>query len=1085
MTHKRLINVAILLDDHGADVRQGARPGMDGAVLATLKSAIKSRSSFIFVTGSTLQQYSKSKDLETNFDQAWEIYESKDPKASLFILIPEAYKNKVIAAWKKSKWIPPDKKITPAASTAALGLNIYDKKYFEKRTIEDIQTKTMPERSKSVPAITTALVKNKHGGFFNFYLSGHGGATTPTAKGSIASLSIADYQNLIQFLQKNCSVNLLVVLSCYGGGTHLFTSYPQATQLKFLKRDFLIVHYGTTDNPILLGRVNFLDFFQNIEEFEEEKRGIKFKGAQKPSVTLETILLSLYSPEFQKDPRFDFLLGNTPYALLPNSQIIVPINIFPEKINFLSYTKVMAHYFDNTNIVVDKDILFLSPSLIPATIKILKPHPDPAIVSAFPGSGIHFLKEIDITTIAIKPVQFIQTSFLKANLIIKSEAQKIFIIKKLRYKDGSKIKELNNIVLIIPGADTTPTQIVGGPKYYEDIIYQLAYEQSVNNKHLYAQAELHGKYSKKERAIILQGDFQPKPIQKSRYESAQESFDLIANAIKAHTLVGYLETDPQTIRQFPLLAGQKDYRSLIINMASLMDSKLLQEEKELNPWDFVWGKVGFLQPPPILPKEFGIPRPKEPIAKRREEQERFQELSDKIDYMLNKELFLRTIALFLAGQEVWGKLLLKVSIQQKQITPQQIDALLNVGLDLFPIRPRTYSKKELFERLINREFITEQQRATAKILFSVDQYPGKTLLEILINNKLITPQQAETAQRLFLTDKKYSGGKYSGETLLEILIDKKLIPLKQAATLLRAAGDWRHEPERRSFASTVKSLLMDNNLITIDQMMETITGYGAEELLKLIINNKLITEYDVEHTQTLFTTAMAWLKEGNTTPGGTLLKLLLDNQLLTPTQIITIFDTAMTQIKIGEISSGLSFLEHVTRSKHITQKQINMLFTIAMTWLSKDEESYGRTLLKGLINNRRITKNDTEKVETIRDSAVKLLKMNKILGKTLLKLLIDNQLVTPKQITTLFDAAFDAAMTQIKTGKISSGLDLIEDITKSKHITPKQIETLFTTAMTWLSKGEKYYGRTLLELLIDNELLSIEDEKKAKKALGV
>jgi len=871
MSHKRLINVALFLDERGGDIWQAKSSGKDGVILAELKSAIKSSSSFIFVTGSTLQQYSKSKDLEKNFDQVWEIYESKAPKASLFILIPEAYKNKVIAAWKKSKWIPAAKKIAPAESTAALGLNIYDKKHFEKRTIKDIQTKKMAPTSKSVPAITIALVKNKrdkHGGFFNFYITGHGGATTQTERGSIASLSIADYQDLIQFLQKNCSVNLLVVLSCYGGGTHLFTSYPQATQLKFLKRDFLIVHYGTTDNPLRLTRkLNFVEFFQNIEEFEQRTGG----------VTLETILLSLYSPRAQKSP--NILLGNTPYALLPNSQIIVPINIFPEEINFLSYTKVMAHYFADKDIVMkaDKAVFLLFPTLIPATMKGVKR--GASLLSASPGSGMHFFKEIDTTSVSTDPLDFLTSTFIWATIPLRSKAQKIFIIKKLKYRYRREMKELNNIVLIVPGVD-----IMG------NAIYQLAYEQSVNHTNLYTQAELRGKYSERTRFIMLQGKFQPKVTQKSKYESAKESFDLITNAIKKHTLVGYLETDPQTIRQFPLLAGQKDYRSLIINIASLMDSKLLQERKELTPWDFVWGKVGFLQPPPRS-REFGIRYPGEPIAKRREKQKFFQDLSDKINQMLNKELFLRSIALFMTEQEVFGKLLFKASIQQKQITQQQIDALLNAGLELFKQRFTSYSKQKLFERLIHHNLITKKQLATAEKVFSVDQYLGETLLKILINNKLISPQQAETA--LITAMRWYSeGDPSSGGELLKLLIDnqvltpKRIITTFDIAMMLIKTGNI---PRGLSFLERVtrsKQITQEQ----IDRLFTTAMTWLSEDvgerkvdhvrkLLEILINNRRITKNDTEKVKAIRDSALKVLKRSKHV-GDLVLRLLLDHELL-------------------------------------------------------------------------------------------------------------------------------------------------------------------------------------------------------------
>jgi len=1049
MTHKRLINVAILLDDHGLDVAQAKISGRDGPILATLKTAIKSRSSFIFVAGALLQQYSQSADLEENFDQAWEIYESKEPKASLFILIPETYKNKVIAEWKKSTWTRPAKKLTLEDNAAALGLNIYDRKHFKKHRIEDIRNRLMPERSKSVPAIKAALVKNKRGGFyrgfFNFYLNGHGEPTTQTEKGVIASLSIDDYQDLIQFLQKNCSVNLLVVLSCYGGGRHLFTSYPQATQLRFLKRDFLIVHYGTTDNPIHATEVNFVGFFQNIEKFEQKE----------PGITLEAILLSLYIPEgYYGGVTGSVTLGNTPYALLPNSQIIVPINIFPREIIFLTYTKVMAHYFANKTIAMKGyyPSLFLFPSLIPAMIQPLRRGGN--IVSAFPGSSIHFLKGIDITTLPMDPLRFIRESFVEPAARLASEAQKIFIIKKLKYKDGSEIRELNNIVLIIPGADTTLIQVEGGPTYYEDIIYQLAYEQSVNNKHLYVQAEVHGNLSQFNHWMV-QGFFQHKPIQKSKYESAKESFDLITNAIKKPTLVGYLETDPQTIRQFPLLAGQKDYRSLIINMASLMDSKLLQEQKELNPWDFVWGKVGFLQPPPILPKGFGIRYPEEePIAKRREKQKFFQDLSDKIDHMLNKELFLRTIALFLAGEEVLGKPLLKVLIQEKQVTQQQTDALFDAGLELFPKFLVAYTQKGLLRVLIDHNVITKQQLVTAKKVFSADGYQGKTLLETLINNKLITKHDVKHTQTLFAAAMRwYSEDKtFLGSNLLKLLLNNQLLTQKQITTLFDTA---------------------------MAQIKTGEIGKGLTIVLP-ITGSKQLTP---EQIKMLFTTAMTWLSKGNAIEqehGSRLLEALITNKLATIEErtalTAKLFDTAVTQFSDGKTN----LLDLFIGQKLVTPKQIETLFTTAMKWLSQGKDQ-GRSLLFLLIRHEHITKSDTEKIKTMRESVVTLFKRNKALGgRILLTFLIAAQLVTKEELTALTAKLFDTAVTRFLDKKDSALQLLIE----KQLVTPKQIETLFTIAMKWLlqveDKTKLAYGRMLLEALIENKQITRNDTEKLK-----
>ncbi|OQA36326.1 MAG: hypothetical protein BWY54_00137 [Candidatus Dependentiae bacterium ADurb.Bin331] len=111
-------------------------------------------------------------------------------------------------------------------------------------------------------------------------LFGHGLYEKKNFPGFIASLTIADYRDFLQFLNV-INVDLLYVVSCYSGGNNLLKTYQLNDELisKPISLNYFLIIGAVTDNSAaaVSTQIDFIEFFQMVDNFFAPKKSSNVK----------------------------------------------------------------------------------------------------------------------------------------------------------------------------------------------------------------------------------------------------------------------------------------------------------------------------------------------------------------------------------------------------------------------------------------------------------------------------------------------------------------------------------------------------------------------------------------------------------------------------------------------------------------------------------------------------------------------------------------------------------------------------------------------------------------------------------------
>jgi ankyrin repeat protein len=606
---KRFLTAALFIDD-GLEEK-----GERSIITREFEQAFLDKVGTILVSDTLFYNFLKGKNdtFVKNMLKSWEIYIPTDKKdfkeSALFLMINKGYKDKKIEELTRKSEI---EKGDFTTKEIALGLVVDHKNILAQVSSVGELNKlrsdgVLVKLKRSVPFLKKIFVPNKqipYGGKWIFVLSGHGEETKKHGKGAIASISIEkDYPNLIKFIQENLDTHAFVVLSCYAGGLNALTSLMEAEKSRVLLTDFMIIHLGATDSPIFFN-ASVKNFIENMIKREKD-----------PSVSLKKCILSIFSPnvlgeikKIIKDGKLreeQKVYSSFPFIRFPRTEKFIPINVFPELIEYITYAKSIAHQLKITTnqrrrvtptkipIVVDenKKIILISPSIVPVSLNIQNPSKPPAIFSVFPGSSIHFLYEIDLTSKPSDIFDFFKKAFFLPAEVIKIASTKIFLIKKLRCKKGystdisylnvihrDSIIELNNVVVVMRARrrkviGRRVLRVIGGSVYFE---YSLSGKKLFNFTNANWQRFVGS----------FKGNFDDVIHRQSSLPYI--AFSTLKEAIEKVEFVPFTQE-----KELPILMGQKDYRFLISFISEKLKNNVWDEK--LSPWDFLWSNLYLLR----------------------------------------------------------------------------------------------------------------------------------------------------------------------------------------------------------------------------------------------------------------------------------------------------------------------------------------------------------------------------------------------------------------------------------------------------------------------------------------------------------
>lgn len=622
---KRFLRLTMLLDE-------GLGDSDSGAVRRTLHVTLENKASCIIVSGSILQAAIREKlkkyiDIIPNIHKNFDIYRHKNKESFLFLLVPDDYRDRVLKEWKECNKAYTKKNNGEniiaflensnigrfTEQELALGLLVDNKNVFEKLTVKNrgleklrgdlskelIKTKITSRNddkkvegeiwtehkvfknaeivkdSRCIEPLKSMFVKNKSipcGGRWIIFEGGHGLPSGLDEAGSVISLSVPDYKNKISFYEKNLDVHFLYVFSCYGGGTHLVIPYLEPRGVFLEKNNFFIMHAGTSDNALSLAFDFFPKFFSYFFNFVE-----------KTNFNLISKAKNLYKKCFHKPIRdIESFSSIIPFVRFPRMEKFIPINPWGDEVKLVNYAEVWAHAFANKNIIIEPKNFFvlISPTIIPQVMEIKNSKKLLSIYSIMPGNSVHFLAGINVIEKPIDLIEFITLRFLCLPETLSCSAQKIFVIKDLKFKQSKdssfpikskknfEIVELENVVII------TPTKHSSDAKAF--------FYNKHDKKNYYISAGTCESYEKYKKKKIVHCD------EKELWEELNDSF-----------------VPFEKIRKDFLLAGQDEY-DFFRDIAKLKTKNLWL--KDISTFDFVWNKIGFkrnkLDEIDVLTKEF-------------------------------------------------------------------------------------------------------------------------------------------------------------------------------------------------------------------------------------------------------------------------------------------------------------------------------------------------------------------------------------------------------------------------------------------------------------------------------------------------
>ena len=444
---KRHLNAMIILDRNGHELS-----GDNIAMKISLTSAIQDGSYSIICSLSVLYNYIQNPNFSnpqsTAFDdllKSFEIYEHKIENeanvSGLILLMPKKYKKKLKEEYKICNR-ETNSEETLSSETfnvnekTALGFDLKNELKFTEINIDRLQEIKGMDKSnitrftskQTLEAIKDIFEKNKGvscGGKWNIFITGHGSPKKigEFGESSVADLEMKDFKKLIWFFDES-ETNFLDYNTCHGGGAN-------SLQLADIKTSFSIIVFGATDYYTYSIGSFYKDWFKYLIEFDVSEKGLR------------KALRSVFEGMTTKDKYYNF-----PFVRFPKTDYFLPINPFPEEVEYLTAVKLKALKIEKKSVEIkDKKAIMFSPSIIPVLIDINQDEL-PLFISTFPGASLHFFSKINFQAEddldkenLIELLQVIGDPSPEAEH--QGQVVKIFFIKEFKYKEIV----LNNIVI--------------------------------------------------------------------------------------------------------------------------------------------------------------------------------------------------------------------------------------------------------------------------------------------------------------------------------------------------------------------------------------------------------------------------------------------------------------------------------------------------------------------------------------------------------------------------------------------------------------------------------------------------------------
>jgi len=466
----------------------------------------------------------------------------------------------------------------------AYGLKIYNRNIFIRKNTPYLErlhaTKSLPKMP-MLPHLMRIFMPNKgstekltNGGIWVFHQAGHGSYTTPERSGSIANMSVKDYQKEILFFNEQLNVARMFLTTCYAGSVHSMIPFVEASKRAIIKPRFDLYYNGVSDTATFVDKA-YLAWFTLFEE-----------GLQD-----EKILKKMYST---------FTKANLVFKRTTTGHVI-PINIFPKLVVIISYAKVKSHQLQispqtpqlradvqqqTTPIIIElsegylKKLVLVSPSSIPVPLVIKRPNRT-EIMSIAPGSFLHVGAELDFSQAPKQqdPITILRSVFFDLGKKLKIKNRKTYLFNKVTFYFFSLPINLPYLSGIQEDSIVTFHNVMISSTKDGAYIYFEWNETESSYYHTSVKINEQGE-------ITLESS--PSPITRQNGFETPFLTQTLPETLKKRAAVGYLEEYTGT-ELLPRLPGQEDLKKI-----ALIPS-LVQKENWIDgvsAWDYVWFMTG-------------------------------------------------------------------------------------------------------------------------------------------------------------------------------------------------------------------------------------------------------------------------------------------------------------------------------------------------------------------------------------------------------------------------------------------------------------------------------------------------------------
>jgi len=470
----------------------------------------------------------------------------------------------------------------------AYGLKIHDLSIFRRKNkpyLERLRTRKSLPKVPMLQRLMRIFTPNKgvtNGGIWVFYQAGHGHYSTQKKPGSIANMSVKDYQKEILFFNDQLNVTRMFLTTCYAGSVHSMIPFVEASKRAVIQPRFDLYYNGVSDTSTFVDKA-YLAWFTLFEE-----------GLQD-----EKILKKMYSK---------FTKANLVFKRTKTGHVI-PINIFPKLVVIISYAKVKSHQLQispqtpqlradvqqqTTPIVIElaerayQKLVLVSPSSIPVPLVIKRPNYT-EVMSIAPGSFLHVGAELDLSQVPKilrrrptekqDPITILKSVFFDLGKKLDIKNRKTYLFNKVMFYFFSLPINLQYLSGIQNDSIVTFHNVmISSTKDGADIYFEW---NETENSYYYTNAQIDAQGE-----ITLESS--PSPIIRQNGFETPFLTRTLPNLLKKRAAVGYLEEYTGT-ELLPRLPGQEDLKKI-----ALIPS-LVQKENWIDgvsAWDYVWFMTG-------------------------------------------------------------------------------------------------------------------------------------------------------------------------------------------------------------------------------------------------------------------------------------------------------------------------------------------------------------------------------------------------------------------------------------------------------------------------------------------------------------